>query len=521
MKRALLVVALILGCASNPRAPDRAAAPVPEAGTSDGGLARTGPPPAGAEPQGTPDAPFRARPPPPSTPVLFHAPIPRMAKLSNGLPVWIVEYHEVPLVAVDLVVKSGSDTETQSQSGLASFVLDALDEGTGSRDSVAIARAFEDLAARYRTEADADSSEVLVTALSSTLPEVLQIFADVALHPAFRTADVERVREQRLGQIAQILDDPAQVAERILRRTIYGEKHPWAYPSEGTARSIAALQPPTLAKWHETYFRPNNAALVVAGDVRGDALLPLLERSFGAWRPGKVPPARTKPPASAGAPRTVIVVDRPGAPQSQIFVGELGIESAAPDRFAARVMNLIFGGSFNSRLNINLRTEHGWSYGAFSFFEEHRQAGPFISQSGVMADHTAEALSETFRELRRMQQGDVTDGELSDAKESLLHTIPARFTSGESVAELFARAFAHGLPPDYYATYAEHVASVTKEDVAKAARERLHPDRAAIVVVGPLAETRKALGSLGLGAVEVRDAQGEAMQAKAPDAVRQ
>ena len=188
-------------------------------------------------------------------------------------------------------------------------------------------------------------------------------------------------------------------------------------------------------------------------------------------------------------------------------MGELGIESAAPDRFAARVMNLIFGGSFNSRLNINLRTEHGWSYGAFSFFEEHRQAGPFISESGVMADHTAEALSETFRELRRMQQGEVTDAELSDAKESLLHTIPARFTSGESVAELFARAFAHGLPPDYFATYSQQVSAVSKEDVARAARERLHPDRAAIVVVGPLAETRKALGSLGLGAVEVRDAQ--------------
>ena len=516
MNRALLVMAFVAGCASKPPAPERTSASASDAGVSDGGLARTGPVPAGAEPQGTPDAPFRAQPPPPSAPVAFHAPVPRIAKLSNGLAVWIVEYHEVPLVTVDLVVKSGSDTEGSSQAGLASFVLDALDEGTGTRDSVAIARAFEDLAARYRTEADADSSEVLVTALSSTLPEVLPIFADVALHPAFRSTDIERVREQRLGQIAQILDDPAQVAERVLRRAIYGEKHPWAYPSEGTARSIAALQPPTLAKWHETYFRPNNAALVIAGDVNGDALLPMLEKSFGGWRPGKVPPARTKAPASAGAPRTVIVVDRPGAPQSQIFVGELGIESAAPDRFAARVMNLIFGGSFNSRLNINLRTEHGWSYGAFSFFEEHRQAGPFISESGVMSDHTAEALSETFRELRRMQQGEVTDAELSDAKESLLHTIPARFTSGESVAELFGRSFAHGLPPDYYATYSEHVAAVTKDDVKKAARERLHPDRAAIVVVGPLEETRKALASLGLGAVEVRDAQGEAMQAKAP-----
>ena len=284
MSRLLLVMALLAGCASKPPAPERTAPAASDAGVSDGGLARTEAPPAGAEPQGTPDAPFRAQPPAPSAAISFHAPVPRIAKLSNGLPVWIVEYHEVPLVTVDLVVKSGSDTEGPSQAGLASFVLDALDEGTQTRDSVGIARAFENLAARYRTEADADSSEVLVTALSSTLPEVLQIFADVALHPAFRPADVERVREQRLGQIAQILDDPAQVAERVLRRAIYGEKHPWAYPSEGTARSIAALQPPTLMKWHETWFRPNNAALVVAGDVNGDALLPLLEKSFGGWR---------------------------------------------------------------------------------------------------------------------------------------------------------------------------------------------------------------------------------------------
>jgi zinc protease len=508
MIRAFLALALAAGCASSPPAPER---PAP---ASDGGLARTEPPPPDAQPQGTPDAPFRAQPPPPSASVEFHAPVPRIEKLSNGLPVWIVEYHEVPLVTVDLVVKSGSDTEAPGQSGLASFVLDALDEGTKSHDSVDIARAFENLAAHYRTEADADSSEVLVTALSSTLPEVLPIFADVALHPAFRNPDVERVREQRLGQIAQILDDPALVAERVLRRAIYGEKHPWAYPSEGTARSIASVKPPQLSKWHGTYFRPNNAAVVVAGDVRPDSLLPLLERSFGGWRAGTIPPARTKAPLSSGAPRTVIVVDRPGAPQSQIFVGELGIESAAPDRFATRVMNLIFGGSFNSRLNANLRTEHGWSYGASSYFEEHRQAGPFISESGVMSDHTADALSETFRELRRMQQGQVTDQELSDAKEALLRTIPSRFTSGENVAGLFARAYAHGLPPDYFATYAEKVSAVTKEDIAKAARERLHPDRAAIVVVGPLKETRKALGSLGLGAVEVRDAQGEAVQAK-------
>jgi zinc protease len=463
-------------------------------------------------PAATPEADFRQAPPPPGKPVEFHPPVPREARLSNGLVVWIVEQHDVPLVTLDLVLRAGEDTESAGQAGLASLALDMLDEGTATRDSVAIARAFEDLAARYRTASDADSSQLIVTALSSTVPEVLDVFADVALRPAFRPDDVERVRAQRLGQIAQILDDPAQIADHVLRRVLYGEKHPWAFPAEGTVRTIASITPAALANWHAAFFRPNAAALVVCGDVREADLLPLIERAFGAWKPAPLPATRRSAPAIA-ASRSIVVVDRPGAPQSEIFVGEVGIESGAPDAFAARVMNLIFGGSFNSRLNSNLRTEHGWSYGAFSLFEEHREAGPFFAEAGVMADHTADALAETMRELQRMQQGEVTDAELRDAKESLIRAMPGTFLGTENVAERYATVWAHGRPIDYYARYAEHVAAVSKADVARAARERLHPDRAAIVVVGPLAEVRTALASLNLGAIELRDAEGEAASA--------
>jgi zinc protease len=455
---------------------------------------------------------YRQKPPPPGPPIVFHAPVPAEARLSNGLVVQVIEQHDVPLVTLDLVLRAGEDTEAEGQAGLASMALDLLDEGTRTRDSVAIARAFEDLAARYRTASDADSSELIVTALSSTLAEVLDAFADVALHPAFRADDVERVRAQRLGQIAQILDDPAQVADHVLRRVLYGEKHPWAFPAEGTVRTIKTLSAAELANWHAAWFRPNAAALIVCGDVRAPELLPLVERAFGGWKPAALPASRKNGTQPAG-PRRVVVVDRPGAPQSQIFVGEIGIESGAPDAFAAKVMNLIFGGSFNSRLNSNLRTEHGWSYAAFSQFEEHREAGPFLAEAGVMADHTADALGETIRELRRMQQGAVTDAELRDAKESLVRALPGTFLGTENVAERYALSWAHGHAADYYARYAEHVASVSKEDVARAARERLHPDRAAIVVVGPLAQIRPTLGNLDLGSIEVRDADGEAAAA--------
>jgi zinc protease len=462
---------------------------------------------------GTPDAEFRHSAPEPGKPIAFRPPVPREVRLSNGLAIWVVERHEVPLVSLDLVLRSGSDTEAAGQAGLASLALDLLDEGTATRDSIAIARAFEDLAARYRTSVDADSSHLVVTALSSTLPEALEVFSDVALNAAFRADDVERVRAQRLGQIAQILDDPAQIADHVLRRVLYGEKHPWAFPAEGTVRTIKSIPAAALARWHATWFRPNNAALIVSGDVRTGELVPMLERAFAGWKPARLPQAHRAPPRSRGA-RSVVVVDRPGAPQSQIFVGEIGIESTASDKFPARIMNLVLGGSFNSRLNINLRTEHGWSYGAFSAFEEHRQAGPFVAQAGVMAEHTAAALAETFREIRRMQQGEVTDAELDDAKESLMRAVPGSFLGAENVAERYAAVWAHGLPIDYYAHYVENVGAVTKADVARAARERLHPDRAAIVVVGPLSQVDEALGSLGFGAVELRDAEGEAAQAR-------
>src|SRR3954471_8413059 len=467
--------------------------------------AQQGPPserPPAAASQPAADASFRARPPAPGTPVEFSAPIPTQITLGNGLRVYLIERHDVPLVAVSLAVRSGADTEPPGKAGLSSLTLDLLDEGTQSRDAASIARGFEDLGARYGISADADSSRVSVTALSDTLDPVLEIFADVALSPAFRAADVERVRVERLGQISQALDDPSSVGQHVLSRVIFGEKHPWGYPGEGTARSVRSITRKDLVAWHKTWFRPSNAALFVAGDTTASALLPLLEKRFGGWKDAKVPaspaPARAKNPA-----RVITLVDKPDAPQSQIWIGELGVASTAPDVFPVRVMNNILGGSFNSRLNGNLRTEHAYSYGVFSFYDTHREAGPFVAAGGVVSDKTADALGEFMKELTRMKSGEVSEPELSDAKDSLIRAIPSLFASGEQTAAAYARAWSHGLPVDYYATYQQRVESVTKDDVARAARERLHPDDMAIVVVGPSQQIAPRLEALNLGHIEL------------------
>jgi zinc protease len=501
VKRLLLAV-LAVSCASAPP-PKQAQRPSPEREQ------RTPPP---GPPPVTPDADFRQIAPRPAAGVEFHAPVPREFKLKNGLPVFLIERHEVPLVTVSLAVRSGEDTEPRGKAGLASLALDLLDEGTATRDASAIARGFEDLAARYSTHADADATGLQVTALAETLDPVLEIFAEVALHPAFREADVERVRVERLGQIAQALDDPQSVGQFVLARVIFGEKHPWGFPGQGTVESVKGIRARDLAAWHAAFFRPDNAALFVVGDTREEALLPLLEQRFGDWKPAHAPrPAQYRVPK--GSARTVYIVDKPGAPQSQIWIGEVGVASTAPDVFPVRVMNNVLGGSFNSRLNGNLRTQHAYSYGVFSFYDTHREAGPFVAAGGVVADKTAEALSEFVKELERMKTGEVSEAELSDAKESLVRAIPALFASDEQTAGAYARAWTHGLPADYYSTYQQRIEAVTRDDVGKAARERLHPDQMAIVVVGPEKEIRPKIEALKLGRLEVRDANGEARKA--------
>jgi len=500
MKR-LWAAMVMVSCASASPKPE--AQQEPQARAGDAG---------NATPQATPDSAFRAQPPSPGPAVEFHAPMPAQLALKNGLPVFLVERHDVPLVAISLAVRSGADTEPVGKAGLSSLALDLLDEGTQSRDAASIARGFEDLGAHYGTSADADASRVTVTALSDTLDPTLEIFADVALNAAFRDADVERVRVERLGQIAQALDDPSSVGQHVLSRVIFGEQHPWGYPGEGTVKSVKSISRKDVAAWHKAWFRPSNSALFVVGDTDAATLLPLLEKRFGGWKDGPAPKV-ARPTRPRKAVRVITLVDKPDAPQSQIWIGEVGVASTAKDIFPVRVMNNILGGSFNSRLNGNLRTEHAWSYGVFSFYDAHREAGPFAAAGGVVSEKTAEALGEFMKELAQMKSGEVSEAELLDAKDGLIRTIPALFASNEQTAGAYARAWSHALPLDYYATYQERVRAVTKDEVATAARERLHPDEMAIVVVGPSRLIAPRLEALKLGRIELRDAEGEARKA--------
>jgi zinc protease len=469
------------------------------------------PPPAAAPepappPAGTPDAPFREQAPPPGPPTPFQPPSPKTFTLKNGLPVKLVERPGLPIVTVEVVLHAGTDRNPKGKAGLAAFVLDMLDQGTTTRDGAAQARAFEDLGARFTTRADADASLVRVTTLAETLDPTLELLADALLHPAFKPADVERKRAERLGAIAQQLEDAGAVEDAVLRRALFGESHPWGSPADGTLASTRAITARDLAAWHRAQATPGNAAVVVVGDVTEASLRPLLERRLGGWR-GARPPALTAQKAAAPGPVRILLIDKPGAPQSQIGLGLPGVAARDPGLLAAQAMNVVFGGSFDSRLNGNLRTTHGWSYGAFSWLDVHGQPGLFAAEGAVVADKTAESVAEMVKELDRMRS-DLTAAEAENAQASLTGRLARGFLTNEATADTLALAWAHDLPADHFLTYQARVKALTRDGLLEAARARLLVDRAVIVVVGPRALVEGPLKALGLGAVEIRDAEG-------------
>jgi len=496
----LLAPVALLACAtSGPPASTSAATPArPDAGISE---------------TGTPDAPFRQSLPEAGAPVVFHSPVPTVQKLKNGLPVWIVEQHELPLATVDLVIRAGEDTDPSGKPGTASFVSDMLDEGTSLRDAPAIAAAFEDQAALFRSQADKDSLQAAVSFPSASLVPVLDVFSDCVLRPAFKKADLERVRALRLGDLAQLEADPGQIGRTVLNRTVFGEGHPWAFPVTGTVASNEATTAEQLGAWYRSWVRPNNAVLVVVGDVKLAELMPELERRFGGWKAAALPKRRSLTAAARKGPRVVTVVDRPGAAQSELWVGQLGLSTGSADLYAAQVASIVLGGGYKSRLNSNLRSSKGYTYGAFSAFDVRREPGIFAAVAPVVADKTPEALKELLGEIDRLREGGIDGSELAEAKSGLIQSLPAEFQSTTGTALAFGRLVALGRPPDYFAQYVQKVEAVSRDDVAAAARARFNTQDFAIVVVGPLAELRPRLEALGLGAIALRDARGEAVKA--------
>jgi zinc protease len=432
---------------------------------------------------------------------------PTSVTLSNGLTLILNERRGLPVVSASLVVKTGSDANPAGKAGLANFVAAMLDEGTTTRGALAIADEVSRLGASLNTGSSMDATTVSARSLTKNFRATLDLVADVALRPSFPAEEVERQRAIRLGQLVQQRDNPGQVAAQVMAVALYGERHPYGYTEIGTEESMKAVMRDEMAAFWRQNFVPNNAALVVAGDISMSELRGMAEKAFGGWMSGT--PARP----ALGMPDTtrarVIIVDMPGTPQTQLRVAGIGAARSSPDFRALQVMNTALGGLFSSRINMNLREQHGYSYGTYSQFVFRRSAGPFAVAGGVRTDATAASVSEIFKELAGIIEKPMGDDELQKAKDSLVNSIPAAFETNQNAVNSFSNIFVYDLGLDYYTRYAQQVNAVTPAQALDVAKRYILPDRFVVIAVGDRAAIEEELRKLNLGTVEVRTPEGK------------
>ncbi|HXM92741.1 MAG TPA: pitrilysin family protein [Candidatus Dormibacteraeota bacterium] len=463
----------------------------------------------GGEPV-NPDAAWRAAQPKPGAVRPLHLPVPVQFKLSNGLTVLYNERPGLPVVSARLILRGGSGANPAERPGLASMTAGMLQQGTATLSATQIADRTADLGATLESEASADESHVSVRSLSPNFPPALALLADVALHPNFPKDEIERQRSQRLGRLVQEKDQPFSVALRVAAAVLYGPQNPYGYPDSGTEESVKATSHEDLRHFWEQNYRPNDAALIVTGKITQARLKELAEKNFGAWKSAETSAAKTVTPEPVAA--RVIVVNRAGAPQSTVLCLELGPARSTPDYTPLEVMNSELGGLFSSRINLNLREQHGYTYGAGSFFNYHRAPGPFIVYSEVRSDVTAPAITEMFNELRRMRDTSMAPEELTMSKDSIARSLPGRFETGNATAAAFAELFTYDLPLDFYTNFPDKLNAVTTSQAQSIAQKYIFPDKMIVLVVGDRAKIEADLKKLNLGPLEIRDTNGKVVQ---------
>ena len=486
---AAALAAALAGCG-----PKRTAAPAPTATTTTTTTATTAAP---ALDRGQ-------RPPLGPAPTLTLPPATERT-LPNGLRVVVVEQHELPLVDAVLVVRSGGEADPAGREGLATLTAALLDEGTATRSALAIADQAAYLGITLSTGAAWDASQVALHAPVAQLDSALALMADVVTRPSFPAADFERLKRERATGLLQLRDVGPAIADRAFAQAVFAAGHPYGRPLGGTEASTRAIGRDDVRRFYETHWRPDNATLVVVGDVTPDDVQARLARALGGWTRGSAVPAPVAPATPAAGATRVVLIDKPGAPQSSVRIGLPGVARTDPDYFPLLVMNTILGGSFTSRLNQNLRETRGYTYGAGSGLAMRRGAGAFQASAEVTGTKTDSALVEFLKELRAIADT-VPTAELEKAKQYLVLQMPGDFETTGDIAGQLVPLVVYGLPLGYYDRYAQQVRAVTQADVQRVARRVVDPARLAIVVVGDRKTVEPAVRALGLGPVEVRAA---------------
>ncbi len=434
--------------------------------------------------------------------------------LSNGLKVVLAERHNAPIVEINMLFDAGNALDARTKPGTVGMTLTMLDEGTRTRSSLQIAALAERLGAQLRAGSTADTSFVGLSALTAKLPESLELFSDVLLNPTFPEPDLERLKAQYTARIKQSKSEPRGVAQRLFPPLVYGTGHPYAATATVSEQGIATLTSGELRAFYRRWLRPDNAVLLIVGDTSLDKIKPLLEQRLASWKaPADALQKAVVPAVGRQTQPRVFLVNRTGAEQSTIVAGYIGPTRADPDFIALDTVNTVLGGSFLSRINMNLREDKHWSYGAGSYLSESRGPGLFLISAPVQTDKTAESMREVQKELQDLTGSrPPTDKEIAAAKSTLVLTLPGNNETAEEVARSYANILAFGLADTYWNDYVGAVNDLTPAQLNAAAAKLVDPKALTWIVVGDLAKIEDKVRALKLGEVKVLDPDGKVVR---------
>jgi zinc protease len=446
------------------------------------------------------DEPWRAKAPTPGPLPKFSLPVPEKAQLANGLTIYLVERHNLPLVAATLYTISGSELNPLDKPGLSGFTADMLTEGTAARSALKFAEDTDQIGATIATQAGYSSASVTLSALSWNTGSGFDLLSDATLHPAFDAKEVERIRNQRVTAVLQENDEPFSLALRTANHVLFPNS-PYGFSVLGTEASNKSIKRDDLTAFWKQGYVPSNAVLAIAGDLNLAQAKELATKYFGAWS-GNATGSRALVTPSPPA-KSVALVDKPGAPQTALLLSSLGASRNTPDYVPLEVMNTALGGLFSSRINMNLREEHGYTYGAQSFFQYRRGVGPFFAGGAIRTDATAPATQELFKEVTRIREEELKPEELQKAKDSFSKTLVGLFETTRETASTIGQQFVFGLPVEYYRDLPAQIDKVTGTDALRAAKQYLHPEATIVVGVGDRAKIEPALKQLDVGPINV------------------
>ena len=434
--------------------------------------------------------------------------------LSNGLKVVLAESHAAPVVNFSMMFDAGYASDSQEMPGVANLALRLLDEGTPTLSSLKIAEELEGLGANLGGGSNLDGAFLQMDVLKATMPRALDVYADVLLHPAYEQKELDRLRKDQLASIQREKVNPNLMALRVIPALLYGKGNAYSLPlsGSGTEASVARITRSDLVKYHDTWFKPNNATLLVVGDTTLAELKPLLEQRFGAWKAGDVPKKNVAEVQPATQP-TVYLMDRPGALQSVIYAVQLATPSNAPDAVQLDIVNDVFGGMFSSRINMNLREDKHWSYGVGARLRPAVGQRMYISSSPVQTDKTREALQELVQEYAGVAgKRPITAEELRAAQTNETLGLPGSFESAAQLSGAYSKLLQYKLPDDYYNTYTKTVMAMTPEQANALAVKSINPGQLMWVVVGDMSKVEAGVRDLKLGTVRKIDVDGNSVQ---------